>query len=160
MAEPLDDAPTAAAGAAGRGPAPRRRRYRTMRELLGSIILGFELFAIFLCALTFFGLKLVPAPVALGGGAAVLVVMVLLVWALRKPWGVAAGWVFHVAMLATGFVHGGMFFVSGLLLAVWAYSMVKGAAIDAQRAPVIAEYERALAAGEINPDGSPRDGDA
>ena len=126
-----------------------------MRELVGTIIVGFELLVIFLCALVFFGQRILDPAVALGGGAVVLVLMVLLIWALRYSWGPAAGWAFHVAMLATGFLHGGMFVVAGLFLAAWAYAMVKGGEIDRQRAPVIAEYERALAAGEINPDGSP-----
>lgn len=147
----MTEEPAGRASEARRGPAPRRRRYRTMRELLGSIIYGFEVIAIFLSALVFFGLKLLPAPIALGGGAAVIVIMVLLVWALRKPWGVAAGWVFHAAMLATGLVHGGMFFVSGIFLAVWAFAMVKGGEIDAQRAPIIAEYERTRVANEPSP---------
>lgn len=149
-----------ALGDASRSPRVRRRRYRSMRETLGSIILGFELVAIFLCALVFFGLRILPPAVALGGGAAVIAIMVFLVWALRTNWGVTAGWIFHVAMLATGFLHGGMFFVTGIFLAVWAYSMIKGAEIDRARAPVIAEYERALASGEINPDGTPRIVDA
>lgn len=134
----------------------RQRRYRTLCEKLGSIVYGFELIVIFLCALVFFGMRILPPALALGGGAAVLVLMVLLTFALRYGWGVKAGWVFHIAMLGTGFLHGGMFFVSGMFLAVWAYSMIKGGAIDRERAPIIAEYYRALAAGEIDPDGSPR----
>lgn len=128
-----------------------------MRENLASILVAFEVFAIFLSTLVFFGLKVLPAPVALGGGAAVIVVLCFLVWAFRYEWGLIAGWVFHVAMLATGFLHGGMFFVAGTFLAVWIFIMIRGGQIDRARAPIIAEFERALAAGEINPDGSPRE---
>lgn len=59
-----------AAGESGAGadaPPRRARRARTMRETLGSIVLGFELIIVFLGALVLFGLKSLPAPVALGG---------------------------------------------------------------------------------------------
>ncbi|MGO2112374.1 MAG: DUF4233 domain-containing protein [Pseudoclavibacter sp.] len=135
----------------------RARRRRSMRENLGSILIAFELFAIFLSTLTFFGLEILPAPIALGGGALVCVLLIALVYTFRFEWGFTAGWVFHVAMVATGFLHGGMFFVAGVFLATWAFIMIKGGEIDRRRAPIIAEYERALAAGEINPDGSPRE---
>lgn len=137
-------------------PRLRRRRYRTIRETLGSIIVGFELLAIFLCALVFFGLRILPAPVALGGGAVVLALAIGLIGVLRFEWGVRAGWAFHILLLATGLLHGGMFFVAGVFLALWAFAMIKGGAIDRERAVVIAEYERALAAGEIHADGTPR----
>ncbi|GGA75482.1 hypothetical protein GCM10011490_27810 [Pseudoclavibacter endophyticus] len=128
-----------------------------MRENLGSILIAFELFAIFCSTLTFFGLRILPAPLALGGGAAVCVVLIALVFAFRYEWGFVAGWVAHIALVLTGFLHPGMFVVAGIFLATWAFIMIKGGEIDRARAPIIAEYERALAAGEINPDGTPRD---
>lgn len=128
-----------------------------MSETLGIIIMGFELLAVFLCVLVFFGMRILPAPVALGGGAVVLVVMIAIIASLRFRWGIIAGWVFHVLLVAAGFLHAGMFFVGGIFLVAWAYFMIKAAPIDRHRAAVIAEYERALAAGEITPDGTPVD---
>lgn len=141
---------------------PRRRvrRSRTMSETLGIIIMGFELLVVFLCALVFFGMRILPPAVALGGGAAVLVLMVVIMLSLRHRWALVAGWAFHIAMLATGLLHPGMFFVAGIFLAAWAYFMIRAAPIDRHRAAVTAEYERALAAGEIRPDGTPVDGSA
>lgn len=130
----------------------RVRRSRSMAETMGLILMGFELVVVFLCALVFFGMRILPAPIALGGGAAVLVVMLVIIGALRYRWGIIAGWVFHIAMLATGFLHGGMFFVAGIFLASWVYFMVRAAPIDRHRAAVTAEYERALAAGELPAD--------
>lgn len=127
-----------------------------MRENLASILIAFELFAIFLSALVFFGLKILPAPLALGGGAVACLLFIGLVYAVRFPWGFTAGWILHVALVLTGFLHPGMFFVGGIFLAVWAYIMIKGGEIDRARAPIIAEFDRAVAAGEINPDGTPR----
>lgn len=155
-----------ASGAAenGRAPAEQRparyRRRRSMRENLASILIAFELFAIFLSTLVFFGLKILPAAIALGGGAFVCAVLIALVFAFRFSWGFTAGWIVHAALVFTGFLHPGMFFVSGIFLAVWAFIMIKGGEIDRARAPIIAEFDRAVAAGEINPDGTPRDPDA
>lgn len=159
---------TPAEAAAGQptAPAPARRtvgrprRRRSMRENLASVLYAFEFIVLFLSMLVFFGLRILPAPIALGGGAVVLVLVLVLAWASRYQWGLIAGWAFHVAMVATGFLHGGMFFVAGIFLVTWVYIMIKGGAIDRQRAPIIAEYERALAAGEINPDGTPREATA
>ncbi|MFD0996118.1 hypothetical protein HNR16_002042 [Pseudoclavibacter chungangensis] len=131
-----------------------------MSETLGIIIMGFELLAVFLCVLVFFGTRVFPPPVALGGGAAVLAVMIVIIASLRYRWGIIAGWVFHILLFATGFLHAGMFVVGGLFLAAWAYFMIKAAPIDRHRAEVTAEYERALAAGEIAPDGTPLTRDA
>ncbi|MGN6760979.1 MAG: DUF4233 domain-containing protein, partial [Leifsonia sp.] len=70
----MTDAP-----ASGRPPRPPRppRRQRSLRELLGSIVLGFELLVVFLGALVLFGLHSLPAAVALGGGAALIVLTIV-----------------------------------------------------------------------------------
>ena len=63
----------------------------------------------------------------------------------------------QVLLVAAGFLHPGMFVVGALFLASWTYFMWKGGQIDRQRAPIIAEYNRRLAAGEIGIDGQPID---
>lgn len=149
----------AAVSGNGEPTAPENARYkrrRSMRENLASILIAFELFAVFCSTLVFFGLRILPAPVALGGGALVCLLLIGLVFAVRYEWGFIAGWVLHVGLVLTGFLHAGMFFVGGIFLATWAYIMIKGGQIDRARAPIIAEFDRAVAAGEIYPDGTPR----
>lgn len=132
----------------------RRRRYRTMVEQLGTILVAFEVVSVFCAGMALFGLRALPAPVALGGTAAFILLMIASVATLRRPWG---KWVLlglQIALTLMGLVHGSMWFVGGVFLATWIYCLRQGMRIDAARAPIIAEYERALAAGEID-EGSP-----
>lgn len=121
------------------------RRYRTITEQLGSILLAFEVVSIALCGLAIFGLRVLSPSVALGGAAAFIVLMLVGIRVLRYPWGRWYVLALHVAMVLAGFVHGSMFVVGGMFLAIWVYCMVRGGRIDAERAPIIAEYERAQA---------------
>lgn len=124
----------------------KSRRYRTMTEQLGSILVAFEVVSISLAALALFGLKALPPAVALGGGAVVIGLLVLGVYLLRKPWGVWYVLGLQVALTLTGFIHGAMFIVGGLFLALWIYCQYQGTKIDAERAPILAAYEREMAA--------------
>lgn len=114
-------------------PAPRPARTRPARsaqQSLGSIVLGFEFVVVFLGALVIFGLHALPAGVALGGGAALVVVMLATIPLLRYRWGFAVGWVLQAIVLASGFLVLGMFFVGAIFGAMWAYCMVTGARLD------------------------------
>lgn len=122
------------------------KRYRTITEQLGSLLLIFEVFSVGLCGLAIFGLRALPAWVALGGAALFIVLMLVGVYVLRFSWGRWYVLALHIALVMTGLVNGAMYVVGGLFLAIWLYCMVRGGKIDAERAPVIAEYERTQAA--------------
>lgn len=124
----------------------KSRRYRTMTEQLGSILVVFEVVMVFLASLALFGLSALPPAVALGGGAVFIVLLVVGVYLLRKPWGVWYVLGLQIALTLTGFIHGAMFIVGGLFLAMWIYCQYQGTKIDAERAPILAEYEREMAA--------------
>ncbi|MDJ1372164.1 DUF4233 domain-containing protein [Gulosibacter molinativorax] len=124
----------------------KQRRYRTMTEQLGTILIAFEVIVVFLGALALFGLKVLPPMVALGGGAIFIVLFLAGIYALRKPWGVWYVLALQIALTLTGFIHGAMFLVGGLFLALWIYCQYQGGKIDAERAPVIEAYEREMAA--------------
>lgn len=126
----------------------RARRRRTLRETLGIITLGFELFVVFLCALAFFGLRVLPPEIAFGGGAALMALMIFGIWAMRFPWGIWLGWAIQLLITLTGVLHGAMFFAGGIFLAMWAYCMVRGGRIEAEHARMLAEHERSLAEAE------------
>jgi len=116
--------------AASRPRAARPRRERTVRELLGSIVLGFELVIVFLGSLVLFGLHTLPAALALGGGAVLIVVMIAAVGLLRYPVGIALGWIAQLAVVAAGFLVPAFFIVGAIFTAIWTYCMIAGARID------------------------------
>jgi len=122
---PADGAQSARAGRAG-----RPRRQRSLRESLGSIVLGFELLVVFLGALVLFGLKSLPAAVALGGGAALIVLMILAIALLRNTVGVVLGWIVQLVLVAAGLLVPAFFIVGAIFTAMWAYCMIAAARID------------------------------
>jgi hypothetical protein len=111
-------------------PAPRARRRRTLRESLGSIVLAFELVIVFLGALVLFGLGALPPAIALGGGATIIVVMILAIATLRWPIGVVLGWIVQLTVVAAGFLVPAFFIVGAIFTAMWTYCMIAAARID------------------------------
>ncbi|WP_285117016.1 DUF4233 domain-containing protein [Leifsonia sp. fls2-241-R2A-40a] len=111
-------------------PARRPRRQRSLRELLGSIVLGFELLVVFLGALVLFGLHALPAWVALGGGAALIVLTIVAIGLLRNTVGVVLGWIVQLVVVAAGFLVPAFFIVGAIFTAMWAYCMIAAARID------------------------------
>ena len=93
-------------------------------------MLGFEFIIVFLGALVVFGLKAAPAPLALGGGAVMVVLMLATIPLLRYRWGFWIGWVLQALVLASGFLVGMMFVVGILFTALWTYCMITGARLD------------------------------
>ncbi|MGO4593998.1 DUF4233 domain-containing protein [Leifsonia sp. 2TAF2] len=110
--------------------ASRPRRQRSLRELLGSIVLGFELLVVFLGALVLFGLHALPAAVALGGGAGLIVLMILAIALLRNTVGVVLGWIVQLVLVAAGLLVPAFFIVGAIFTAMWAYCMIAAARID------------------------------
>jgi hypothetical protein len=109
---------------------PRTRRQRSLRESLGSIVLGFELIVVFLGALVLFGLKALPAWLALGGGALVVVLMIAAIGLLRYRAGVVLGWIVQLLVVAAGFLQPAFFIVGAIFTAMWTYSMIDASRID------------------------------
>jgi Protein of unknown function (DUF4233) len=112
-------------------PSSRRARApRTARQDLGSIVLGFELVIVFLGALVLFGLKTLPAAVALGGGAVVVIAMALTIPLLRYRWAFIVGWILQLIVVAAGFLVPAFFIVGVIFTAMWTYCMIVGARLD------------------------------
>jgi hypothetical protein len=127
--------------AASRTRAARPRRERTVRELLGSIVLGFELIIVFLGALVLFGLHALPAALALGGGTILIVVMLAAIGLLRSPVGIILGWAAQLAVVAAGFLVPAFFIVGAIFTAIWTYCMIAGSRIDRATAARTAHNE-------------------
>ena len=110
------------------------KRQRSTTESLLSIVLMLEAFLVFFAALTAFGTDLLPAGVALGGGAAFIVLLALDGRFVRYDWGVWLGWVLQGALIALGFLLPLMFLIGAGFLALWIYCFVRGRSIDRARA--------------------------
>lgn len=123
-----------AVAVAARARVRRPRNSRSVRQSLGSIVLGFEIIIVFLGALVLFGLRALPAPVALIGGAAFILLMVVAIRLLSRPVGVWLGWAVQLGVLASGSLVPELFFVGALFGGIWAYCMIVGGRMDRARA--------------------------
>lgn len=108
--------------------APVRRR--SLRETLGAIVLGFEIIIIFLGSLLLFGLGVANPAWALGGGATLIVLMIIAIASLRSPLGVALGWLVQAAVVAAGFLTPSFFIVGALFTALWTYCMISASRLN------------------------------
>lgn len=118
----------------GASRAPRQRRPRSVRASLGSIVLAIEFVIVVLAALVLFGLRTLPASVALGGGAAVLVLIVAALGLLRSTVGIVLGWIVQVVLLVAGRIDLAVGIVAGIFVAMWVYAMIAGRRIDRREA--------------------------
>jgi hypothetical protein len=125
---------TPTAGEADTAPNRRPRRVRSATESLLSIVLGLEAALMFFVTVTAFGLRVVPAPVAFGGGSAFFVLFLIAAWLVRYPAGVWLGWLLQAALIATGVVMVLMYFVGAGFTALWVYCFVTGRRLDARKA--------------------------
>lgn len=123
----------AAVSAAVHDEPARARPPRSVKRSLASIVLGFETIVVFLAALVFFGLGALPPLVALGGGAALVIVFLATIALLRFEWGYVIGWILQAIMIASGILNPVMFVVGALFAGMWVYSMVTGTRIDKQK---------------------------
>jgi Protein of unknown function (DUF4233) len=122
---------------AARVPRPRRRRSAT--ESLLSIALGLEAALVFFVTMTVFGLGILPAPVALGGGGAFFAVLVLATRLVRYDFGIWLGWVLQAAIIATGAILSLMYFIGAGFVAIWIYCFITGRRLDRRAATNTAE---------------------
>jgi Protein of unknown function (DUF4233) len=113
---------------------PRKpRRIRSATESLLSIVLGLEAVLMFFVTVTAFGLRVVPGAVALGGGAALLVVFLIGAWLVRYPAGIWFGWFLQLLLIAAGIVMTLMYFIGAGFAALWVFCFVTGRRLDARK---------------------------
>ncbi len=119
----------------------RVRRARGARESLASIVLGLETIVVFLAGLTLHGLDALPNVPSWWGIVAGCVFAVLLlatIPVLRYRWGVALGWVWQAVIAAGGFIVPALIFVALIFGGMYAYATIKGGALDARNARIAA----------------------
>lgn len=132
---------TDASGAA----AARPRRYRTLPEKIGQIVLACEALVAFLGGLVLYGLKAtagLPPWTGIVAGCVLAVLFVLAAGLLSRPWGFAVGWALQVVLLLGGLLEPG-FFIAGLVFGgFWAYAVIGGGRIERRVQRQRAAYER------------------
>ncbi|RFA22163.1 hypothetical protein B7R25_05595 [Subtercola boreus] len=88
----------------------------------------------FLATLAIFGLKALPWPVALGGGAALCVLLLATIPLLNRPFGIALGWALQAIILASAILVPLMLIVAVLFGGMWVFAVIKGGMIDRDNA--------------------------
>ena len=126
----------------------RPRRERTATESLLSITLVLEAIVVFFVALTVYGLDLLPAWAALGGGVTLLLLLLIDARLVRLPAGIGLGWVLQLALVLLGLVTPVMWFVGAGFAALWVFCFVKGRQLDRAKAEYLAAHPSAAAAPE------------
>ena len=119
----------------------RVRRQRSVTEMLLSIVLALEAFLVFFVTLSVYGLDILEPAVAFGGGAALVVLLLIGGRLVRYP----AGWVFgsllQLVILATGLLIPLMWAVGALFAGIWIFCYIRGRSIDHQKAAFVAQQE-------------------
>ena len=108
----------------------RTRRPRSVTASLASIVLATEFLVVVLAALVVFGLKSLPAPLALGGGGALLVAIAIAAATARSRIGIALGWLVQAVLIAAFAVQVAVGAVGVVFAALWVYCMIVGGRID------------------------------
>ncbi len=67
-------------------------------------------------------------------GFALMVVLFLAVGTLRRPWGLTAGWILQIPVLAIGLLVPAMFIIGGIFLVLWYSAIHQGTKIDVLKA--------------------------
>lgn len=118
-------------------------------KVLCSSVLAIESIIVFLASLVASTNGSVSSQgLAIGVGSGIAILLILSVGVLRRPWGVAWGWVMQVVVLSIGFLVPLMFVVGGIFALLWFIAVRTGRRVDALR-------EAAKAAADGAPDADP-----
>ncbi len=119
------------------------RRRRGATESLLSIVLLLEAILVFFVVLVVFGLRVLPPALAFGGGAGLVVLLLVTGRLARWSWGVWIGWVLQVVLVAVGVLVPLMYFIGAVFLAIWIYCFVTGRRLDRRNAQLAETKEPA-----------------
>lgn len=112
---------------------PRVRRERGVTESLLSIVLVLEAAIVFFATFAINGLSDLPDAIVLGGGAAFLVLLVLVALVQRHRWGVVLGGILQVGLVALGFLHPFMFVIGAGFAGLWLWCLMRARRIEESR---------------------------
>jgi hypothetical protein len=117
-----------------RPPRTRVRRDRSATESLLSIALLLEAVLVFFVVMVAYGLKVLPTGIVFGGGALLVVLLLVAGRLAGRPVGVWLGWVLQAALIALGILLPLMYFIGAIFTAIWIYCFVTGRRLDRQKA--------------------------
>ncbi|MFM9918436.1 DUF4233 domain-containing protein [Lacisediminihabitans sp. H27-G8] len=117
-----------------RPPRTRVRRERSASESLLSIALLLEAVLVFFVVMVAFGLQVLPTPVVFGGGALLVVLLVVAGRLAGRALGVWLGWALQVVLIALGILLPLMYFIGAIFAAIWIYCFVTGRRLDRRKA--------------------------
>lgn len=107
---------------------------KSVKRMLGSILLAFEAFIVFFATLAGFGLKVADGPVVWAVGLTLSFVLILTPGVLGKRYSYGFGWLLQAAIIALGFWLVAMFYIGALFACMWAWAMIAGSTIDKAKA--------------------------
>lgn len=109
-------------------------------KVLCSSVLGIESIVVFLCCLVASTNGSVSSQgAAIGLGAGLMVLILLSIGVLRRPWGVWWGSFLQVVVVFLGILVPIMWFVGGIFAVLWFLAVRNGSRVDALRAARAAE---------------------
>ncbi|MDO8338703.1 MAG: DUF4233 domain-containing protein [Microcella sp.] len=112
--------------------APRKpRRARTATESLLSVVLVMEAVVVIFGALVIYGLRVVDPLAAFGGGAVLIVLLLVAVRLVRYPWGQWFGHALQLVLLATVFLEVLAGVAAAIFVGFWIWAVIKGRQLDA-----------------------------
>ena len=104
-----------------------------MRTLCASV-LTFESIIVLLAIPVAIVVQGVSAPIGIAVGGAIMVACLFIAGSQKRSWGVLAGWILQVVIIATGFVVPTMFFLGAVFAILWFYAIRVGRHGDAIKA--------------------------
>jgi hypothetical protein len=112
----------------------RVRRERSTSESLLSIALLLEAIMVFFVVMVAYGLKVLPVGVVFGGGALLVLLLLVAGRLAGRAIGVWLGWVLQVALIALGILLPLMYFIGAIFSAIFIYCFITGRRLDRRRA--------------------------
>lgn len=105
-----------------------------MTARMGAATLALEAFLVFFATLVAVTLVDLPNSTLWAAGGGLALACLLGAGLVRRPGGIALGWVLQLAVLATGFWVPAMFVMGAVFTAMWAWLLSIGRRIDRDRA--------------------------
>ncbi len=103
-------------------------------KVLGTSVLAFEAIVVLLATALAASASGVSAGLAWACGFVLIVLLILGIGLLRRPYGVAVGWVLQALVLASSLVVGwSMLIVGGIFVVLWFIAIRTGRRVDSLR---------------------------
>ena len=111
-------------------PARKPRRQRSATESLLSVVLILEAVVVFFGTLVIFGLRVVGPVLAFGGGAALILLLVIAARVVRWRWGQWLGHALQLVLLATVVLEVLAGVAAAIFVGFWIWAFIKGRQLD------------------------------